>query len=126
MEVSLRRAGAGDVEHIKWALYHALAWNAERAEIVRHATLDHPEAARYHHDWGRRGDGGVIATVSDDVVGVAYFRLFTAEDHGHGYIDDDTPELAVAVRADWQIGRASCRERGEISVVGVSLKKKYK
>src|SRR2546422_9580233 len=36
------------------------------------------------------------------------------------------PPTPVARLADWKIGRASCRERGEISVVAGSLKKKKK
>jgi ribosomal protein S18 acetylase RimI-like enzyme len=33
-------------------------------------------------------------------VGVAYCRLFTHSDHGHGYVDDETPEVAIGVRDD--------------------------
>jgi GNAT superfamily N-acetyltransferase len=94
----LRQAGAEDLEHVRWALYTALAWNPERELPPPEVTLQHPEAARYHHGWGRPGDLGVIATVSGQVVGMAYCRLFTEDDHGHGYVDDETPEVAVAVR----------------------------
>ena len=96
----LRAAGPEDVEHVKWALYTALAWNPERELPPPELTLAHPEAARYHRDWGRDGDLGVVAEIDGDVVGVAYGRLFTASDHGHGYVDDRTPEIAVAVRED--------------------------
>jgi len=99
---TLRPADAGDAEHIKWALYHALAWNAEQEGLLRQVTLEHPEVARYHREWGRRGDGGVIASVNGNVVGVAFFRLFTADDHGHGFVDDKTPEIAIAVHPDWR------------------------
>jgi ankyrin repeat protein len=34
--------------------------------------------------------------VDDRVAGVAYCRLFSDGDHGHGYVDDCTPEVAVA------------------------------
>ena len=42
-------------------------------------------------------DLAAIAEDSDGVVGASLCRLFTADDHGHGYVDDETPELAVAV-----------------------------
>jgi GNAT superfamily N-acetyltransferase len=100
MELVFRQAGAHDLEHVRWALYTALAWNPERQLPPLDATLEHPEAARYHRGWGRFGDLGVIATVDGEVVGVAYCRLFSEDDHGHGYLDDQTPEVAVAVRED--------------------------
>jgi ribosomal protein S18 acetylase RimI-like enzyme len=100
MNLLIREAGPDDLEHIRWALYTALAWNPERQLPPLDFTLKHPEAARYHRGWGRSGDLGVIATVDGEVVGVAYCRLFTEEDHGHGYVDDETPELAVAVREE--------------------------
>jgi GNAT superfamily N-acetyltransferase len=92
----------GDVDLIRWALYEALAWNPKRELPARDAVLAHPEASRYHVGWGRRGDIGVVATADDETVGVAYCRLFTDADHGHGFVDDRTPEVAVAVRDGWR------------------------
>ena len=95
---AIRELSADDVELVRWALYTALAWDPARTLPPPAFTLEHPEARRYHEDWGRRGDLGVVATEHGEVVGVASCRLFTADDHGHGYVDDDTPEVAVAVR----------------------------
>lgn len=100
MTATYRPATAADVEHVKRALYTALDWNPERELAPMAETLEHPEAARYHREWGRAGDLGVIALDGDEVIGVAYCRLFTDADHGYGYIDPDTPEVAIAVRDD--------------------------
>jgi ribosomal protein S18 acetylase RimI-like enzyme len=97
VEPVIRELTADDVEEVKWALYAALAWSPDRELPPAEQTLAHPEAARYHRYWGRPGDLGVVATMDGDLVGVAYCRLFTADDHGHGYFDDETPEIAVAV-----------------------------
>lgn len=98
MHLAFREATVDDVEHIRWALYAALAWNPERELSPPDVALEHPEAVRYHQDWGRTGDLGVIAEADGEVVGVAYCRLFTADDHGYGYVDAETPEIAIAVR----------------------------
>jgi len=116
-DVTFRPARADDAEQIRWALYEALAWHPERELPPPEVTLEHPEAARYHRDWGRPGDFGVIAAAGDEVVGVAYCRLFTADDHGHGYVDEKTPEVAVAVRDGWRGTGAGTRLLKELASV---------
>jgi ribosomal protein S18 acetylase RimI-like enzyme len=100
MQITIRRANLADLEHVKWALYTAVAWDPGRELPPMELTLQHPELERYHRDWGRDGDAGVVAEADGETLGAAFFRLFTDDDHGHGYVDPDTPELAVAVRED--------------------------
>jgi ribosomal protein S18 acetylase RimI-like enzyme len=97
VEVVFRTLQVDDVEHVRWALFEAVSWDPERELPPFELTIEHPELARYHREWGRAGDLGVVAEHGDEVVGVALARLFTEDDHGHGYVDDETPELAVAV-----------------------------
>jgi ribosomal protein S18 acetylase RimI-like enzyme len=114
-QIRLRRAGPEDADAIRWGLFEALAWNPLRELPPPEVTLEHPEAARYHRDWGRGGDVGVIASAGREIVGVAYCRLFTAEDHGHGYVDDETPELAVGVREGWRSSGLGTRLLNELA-----------
>lgn len=117
MEVALRRVAADDLAHLKWALYQAVSWNPERQLPPFEVTIEHPELARYHRDWGRPGDVGVIATRGDDVVGVAFCRLFSQDDHGHGFVDDETPELAVAVASGHRDAGIGTRLMDELASV---------
>ena len=96
-EVTYRPLGSDDVEHVKWALFEAVPWDPDRELPPYEWAIEHPELSRYHRDWGRTGDLGVVAENGGEVVGVALCRVFTDEDHGHGYVDDETPELAVSV-----------------------------
>jgi ribosomal protein S18 acetylase RimI-like enzyme len=100
MAYSLRRATADDVDFL-WAMLYEASYAAENGVADVAALRARPELARYVEGWGNRTDLGVIA-VDDDArepVGAAWLRLLTHEAKGYGYVDDDTPELAIAVRS---------------------------
>ncbi|HEX8781672.1 MAG TPA: GNAT family N-acetyltransferase, partial [Nocardioides sp.] len=61
---------------------------------------------------------GVVAE-QDGPVGAAWYRTFTEEVHGHGFVAADVPELAIAVVASRRhegIGRRLLVELIEASV----------
>jgi len=54
--------------------------------------------ALYLDGWGRSGDIAVVAeTAERALVGAAWFRLYFEHAHGWGFVDEQTPELAIAV-----------------------------
>jgi GNAT superfamily N-acetyltransferase len=96
--LTVRELGPDEVGHVQWALYQAVSWDPGRKLPPFEVTIEHPQLAMYHRDWGRFGDLALAAETDGDVVGVAFFRLFTEDEHGHGFVDDRTPELGIAVR----------------------------
>ncbi len=63
-------------------------------------VIFHPMISRYVRGWGRPGDYGVGAVTlsSGQLLGAAWLRLLSGENRGFGYVDDETPELTVALQ----------------------------
>ena len=52
---------------------------------------------RYVAGWGRRGDTALVAIDEFQPVGAAWYRLFEEGEPGYGFVDDETPELTIAI-----------------------------
>lgn len=87
----VRRGGAQDVRFLRDMLHHAYYWR-ERAPDEGPGPV-----ALYVKAWGRPGDTAVIAIDGGFPVGAAWYRLFTERKPGYGFVDERTPELAMAV-----------------------------
>ncbi|HEU4865918.1 MAG TPA: GNAT family N-acetyltransferase, partial [Actinomycetota bacterium] len=87
----IRRGGRQDVRFLRDMLHHAYYWRERNPG-------DGPgPAARYVKGWGRPGDTVLIAIDDGFPVGAAWYRLFRRENPGYGFVDEETPELAIAV-----------------------------
>ena len=81
-------------------LYEAVYWRDDGAEERPpfDEMMARPELSRYVEGWGRVGDVAIVALDRrDEPVGGAWYRLFTAEEPGYGFVDAGTPELSIAL-----------------------------
>lgn len=78
-------------------LAEAAFWRDTDAVPEPASVLRSPELAIYVEGWGRPGDAGLVARLDGVPVGAIWLRRFTAEHHGYGFVDAQTPELTLAV-----------------------------
>ena len=89
-----------DDEGFLWEmLYEAVFTPPGRPRPSRNILLE-PAIARYVTGWGRAGDTGVVAVHGDSgqAAGAAWFRRFPSDAPVYGFVNAETPELAMAVR----------------------------
>ena len=95
--MTIRELTDADLPFLRQMLCAALLWRPSRRWIPCRLVLRLGAVAMYHRGWGRSGDTGFVAVEHGRPVGAVWYRLFTEEEHGDGYVDPQTPELAVAV-----------------------------
>jgi GNAT superfamily N-acetyltransferase len=86
----IRNGGHLDVPFMRSMLTHAYNWH------VTNLDTDIPASA-YVDGWGRKGDTALIAIEEGHRLGAGWYRLFRAASPGYGFVDEETPELTIAV-----------------------------
>ena len=88
----IREAGPQDVPFLRDMLRHAYYWRVATVSVS-----GEPPVQRYVERWGRPGDTALIAIQDFQRVGAGWYRLFKAEHPGYGFVDEETPELSIAI-----------------------------
>jgi ribosomal protein S18 acetylase RimI-like enzyme len=95
-----RLSSRADPAFLAEMLYEVVNWRDDGAEErpPLDDLLERPEVRRYVEDWGRIGDVAIVALDRlNEPVGAAWFRQFSAEAPGSGFVAADVPELSIAV-----------------------------
>ena len=95
--MEIRDLRSDETAFLEEMLCTALAWRPDVELPPREWMLEHPQVAPFHTAWGRDGDTGLVAEEDGSACGLAWYRFFTEADHGEGFVDVATPEVAVAV-----------------------------
>jgi GNAT superfamily N-acetyltransferase len=90
--------------------------------------VSNPPHGCYVDGWMREGDAGVLAVDGDRPIGAAWYRPFSADEPGYGFLDEATPEISIAVDSSHRgrgIGtallRALCERAGHVGLRALSL-----
>ncbi len=95
--ITIRDLADDELAFLGEMLYAALAWRPHVELPPSEWLLAHPKVAIFHQRWGRGGDTALVAAENGRPIGAVWYRFFTEAEHGEGYVDEQTPELAIAV-----------------------------
>jgi len=100
MTLHLRKVVPRDEAFVAQMLAEAATWDRPAGEPLPPLAevLDEPRVADYVEGWGRAGDDGMIAEQDEEPIGACWFRRFTAEHPGYGFLGDDAAGIGLAVR----------------------------
>jgi ribosomal protein S18 acetylase RimI-like enzyme len=86
-------------EPFLWQMLYEAAHLVEEGNLTVQDAKNNPDLAKYVKNWGCKDDSGFVAILetSNQPVGAAWLRLWAGENKGYGYVDEQTPELAIAI-----------------------------
>ena len=107
-EVRLRTAAATDSDFLAEMLVEAIDWQPHVTTRPVADVMNMPELWHYVDAWPKQSDFGLVAEVKQP-VGAAWWRYFTADQQGYGFIDETVPEVSIGVTHGYRgkgIGRS--------------------
>jgi ribosomal protein S18 acetylase RimI-like enzyme len=102
MAYAIRPYRDDDIAFLWEMLYQSIYIPAGEEQPGRE-ILDDPAIAKYLLHWGRDSDRALIAVDEDGTpLGAIWMRVWPDAEHGWGYVDDETPELGMAICAEYR------------------------
>lgn len=97
MEYRIREGVKADIPFLERMLLEAALWSGNTG-IDAHEIMSKPGIAVIFVDWGKPGDTALIAETREGrPIGAAWCRYYSVEKHSYGFVDEETPEIGVAV-----------------------------
>lgn len=86
-------------------LYDAI-FQPDVNNTIPREVIEVPEISIYIDDFGKEEDDYCLVAETDSkIVGAVWARILKGDDgdvRGYGYVDDETPELAISVQKDYR------------------------
>ena len=96
----IRPGAPADLSFLREMLYEAVFWNRPENRPPMEDIFSIPEISKILENWGREKDFSLIAVDDQNrKIGGEWYRFWTKENHSFGFVDEETPELGIAVIA---------------------------
>jgi len=111
MQYNLRPLKQEEYSLLENFLYDAIFVPAGEEALPRSVLLE-PSIQNYYQDFGRAHDYCLVAEQEGKLLGAVWARVLSGPVKGYGYVDEQTPELAISVQNEFRgkgIGTALLR-----------------
>lgn len=83
-------------------LYKALFVECGKPKFPK-SIIENPEIKKYIEFWGKdKYDIAIVSIIEDKLIGAIWGRKFKANKKGYGYVDENTPEISMAVKEGYR------------------------
>lgn len=100
--MKIRSGTIDDHSFLEKMLFEAILWNPTAVRPDMNDFFNETKINRLLADWGRPGDKSFIAEKGGIPIGAAWYRLFKADEGSYGFVDEDTPEIGMAIANDYR------------------------
>ena len=102
MQISYRPIKKSEHHFLEAMLYEALFVPEGQPKFPK-SIINRPEIYKYIRDWNRNEfDIAIVAISDDELIGAVWGRRFDEESKGYGFVDVKTPEISMAIQAEFR------------------------
>lgn len=96
-EIIIREILPSEVYILEDIMYETI-YHPDKNNPYPKSVIYLPQVRIYWDNWGKAKDDSCLVSISNNkIIGAVWIRTFSGEIKGFGYIDKQTPEIAVAL-----------------------------
>lgn len=99
--IEIREIKPSEYEFLREMLYEAI-YVPTGSEKPPESIVNTPQFLKYCENFGQKGDFSFVLTDENVLVGAVWTRTFSEEEAGYGFVDEETPELSIAIKEKYR------------------------
>ena len=100
--MTIRPIQDNEIDFLADMLYEAI-FVPEGQEPLPKEIIKDKSLSKYYENWGKdRFDIALVTILGQELIGAAWGRLLTEKNRGFGYVNDDTPEISIAIKPKYR------------------------
>lgn len=113
----IREIKHNEIDFLREMLYMAL-YVPEGQPPFPKSILDNPDISKYIAHWGTLpNDLALVALINNELIGAIWGRTLSKSNAGFGFIDENTPEISMAVKENFRNRGIGAKLIDEISKI---------